>query len=189
MKAGRFTALLKAHPTCSVCVALSIVLALAIYFRGGRVAELQAAYEQNSTEGQRILANRTNAVQLPEQLAALKQAVGAAQARLVHRDELATNLQYFYRLESDTGTKFVNLSQNSGPAGPKGRGEGAYAPLGFSVGVQGTFAQVLDFLRRLDRGPYFCRIESATCSPAGGESGQSSGQLTLSLSLQLLGEP
>ena len=65
----------------------------------------------------------------------------------------------------------------------------------FNVGVQGTYAQLVDFLRRLENGRHFCRIQTAGFTPAaaGTESAAAasarSETLTLTLTLELLGTP
>lgn len=188
MNAQKLTALIKRHTLCSACVALSLVLAVAIYLRGGSLPDLQQRYADNSAEGERIFANKTNAATLPDQLAALKADDEAIAARLVHSDDLATNLQYFYRLEADTGVKLVDLRQLSLSPPHKSAAKTPYAGVGFAVTVQGSYPTLLVFLRKLENGAYFCRINAATFNRAGGE-GAVGDLITLNLNLELLGQP
>lgn len=188
MSAQKFIALIKRRPLCSVCVALSLVLAVGIYLRGGALPDLQATYQADSAEGEKIFANKTNAAMLPDQLAALKADDQSIAARLVHGDDLATNLQYFYRLEAETGVKLVDLRQLSLSPRRKGVPKTAYTGVGFAVTVQGDYRQLLVFLRKLETGVYFCRINAATCNRADGDRGTGD-QITLNLNLELLGRP
>jgi hypothetical protein len=59
-------------------------------------------------------------------------------------------------------------------------------PVAFSVSVQGTMAQVMDFLRRLEGGEHYCRVLTANCSSNAANRG---GLLTLALSLEIFGRP
>jgi hypothetical protein len=188
----------KRNPIVTICIVISLVLAAALYFRSDLGDQAAAELEQKTREGQRMANNIKNAAQLDEQLAALQNDNREIADRLVHAGSLAENLQYFYKLESDTGTKLIDLRQTgitgagkSAKAGPKP----AFDPVGYNVGVQGTYAQLVDFLRRLENGRHFCRILTAGFTPAAagteGAAGATtrSDTLTLTLTLEFLGTP
>jgi len=54
--------------------------------------------------------------------------------------------------------------------------------LNYLVIVQGDFTQIITFLKRLEQGAYFCRINTAVASASGSN-------VTLNLNLDLLGIP
>ncbi|MCX6943548.1 MAG: hypothetical protein NT173_02075 [Opitutales bacterium] len=184
-------AAVKAQPIGFGCGALAVVLGLAIYFRGGLLPEAESLLDQNATLGERIDANLKNGVQLTEQLAAITSARKQIEARLVRPDELAKNQQFFYKLEAETGIKLIDLRQNQVPAakpgakGPKTN----YIPVGYAVAVRGSYAHLLDFLRRLESDQRFCRVMTASINLGGTSDKDRANELTLNLGLELLGQP
>jgi hypothetical protein len=62
----------------------------------------------------------------------------------------------------------------------------AFIPVGFSVSVQGTFPQVLDYLRQLETGAKYSRILTASVS---GSVTNRKAPLTLTITVDLLGLP
>lgn len=182
-------ALLKKNPVVSGAVFVGVLLLVAIYLRMDAMPAAIAELETKSAEGRRLAENIKNSAQLPEQLAALTQAGKEIEARLLRASQLANNLQYFYRLESDTGVKLLDLRQSATPRAPA---NATKVPVGFTVSVQGNYQQVFDFLRRLESGTHYCRVQSASFSPLA-EAGEASltrpTSARLTLNLELLGTP
>lgn len=193
-------ALIKKNPIATACLLVTLGVIAALYFRSGLTAEAEADLEQKTKEGRRMATNIKYAAQLDEQLAAVTAANETINRRLVRASELANNLQYFYRLENDTGVKLVDLRQ-VGVAGdirgqPKNAPKTAFVPVNYAVAVQGSFAQLVGFLQRLEHGEHFSRILTATFMPAAGVGGEEAAGpatrpelLTLTLSVDLLGQP
>jgi hypothetical protein len=181
-------ATLKANPISVACGALALTLAVGIYLRSGRVPESEALLDQKATLGERIDANLKNGAQLADQFAAISAARKEIESRLVRPEELAKNLQFFYKLEADTGTKLIDLRQNNLTAG-KNKGKGYYLGVGYAVAVRGDYARTLDFLRRLESNQRFCRLLTATISLSASTERDRGSELTLNLTLELLGQP
>jgi hypothetical protein len=97
------------------------------------------------------------------------------------------NSGFFYKLFTDTGVKQLDFRQMTSTTVtvPKGA-KSDFVPVAFSVSVQGTMAQVMDFLRRLEGGEHYCRVLTANCSSNAANRG---GLLTLALSLEIFGRP
>ena len=167
----------KKYPILVICGALVIALIVVLYSRADLLAAQQAELDKYTTEGKRYRANVQNAVQLQEQLNFLIQANDAVKNRSLTAEGLARNLQYFYRLENEVGIKYLDLR----PGGRSGKAA-IYLPLNYIVSIEGNFAQVIAFLRHLEQGEYFCRINSASASKNGTT-------ITLNLNLDLLGTP
>ncbi|HTB81550.1 MAG TPA: hypothetical protein VK717_11765 [Opitutaceae bacterium] len=175
----------KKHPLALGCMFLSIVLAAGIYFRRDALAEARVQLDAKTTEGEHVTDNVKNSAQLGEQYAALTQATQMIESRLVHADQLAINLQYFYKLEADTQTKLTDLRQNGVAPVGKNAGKTAYSAIGYTVLVDGSYPQLLDFLRRIENGEHFSRIRNLRLSRAG--NGSNPDNLSLKLELDLLG--
>lgn len=178
-----YVALLKKNPISVGCAVLTLLLGAGIYFRSDVPDLASADLEQKSTEGQRLAANLQNSAQLNEQYAAIAAAGREITDRLVHPGELATNYRIFYKIEADTGTKLIELRQIP-PAANKGA-KLNFVPVTYSVSLLGDYNQVLEYLRRLEHGPHFCRILSSGITGASVERGP----LKLSLTVDLLGQP
>lgn len=180
-------ALLKKNPIAVGCALLAIGLGVGVYLRSDGVPDASQKLDQVSREGQRLAENIRNKAQLSEQLDEMAAAQKAIEPRIIHESDLATNLQYFYKIEADTGVKITELHQNnSGPAkpGPKP----TYIGVSFSVSVEGEYPAILDFLRRLEHGSHYCRALAANLIK-GGSLIDRSGPLRLSLTVELLGQP
>jgi len=178
-------AFIKKNPISVGCGLLSLVLVAGTYFRGASIPDAEADLAQKSAEAGKHAANIKNAVQLQEHLDALVAANKEIDSRIIRAGQLGVNNQYFFKLESDTGAKLVDFRQVPLPTAPKGP-KTAFNPVAFNVSVQGSLAQLIDFLHRLESGAHYCRVLTANCAVA---PLQRDGPLTLSLTLELLGLP
>lgn len=178
-------AFIKTNPIGFICAAVALAFGGAIYYRSSELPQTTALLEQKSKEGARLAANVRNSARLPEQIAAMTAATKAIEGRLVRPGELAQNLQYFYRLEAETGVKLTDLRQLTATA-PRGAKPGTSFGVGFAVTVQGDYRTLLEFMRRLEQGTHYCRVMSASIALAGPER---TSPLTLALGLELLGRP
>jgi len=185
----------KKQPIALGCAFLSIVLAVVIYYRADGLPDAEAQLAAKTAEWEHIRDNVKNSEQLSEQFATLTQATQAVESRLVHADQLAINLQYFYRLEAETQTKLTDLRQTGVIDSTKSRdGKGppsksAYASIGYAVAVQGSYARLMNFLRRIENSEHFSRVNSLTLTSAGGEANTAAADLSLRLDIELLGKP
>ncbi len=175
-------AFVKKNPISIGCGALSLALAAGIYFRSDELPAAEDELAEKSTEAARLAANIQNAAQLKEQVEALTVADKEMETRLVTLEQLK-NYGYFYKLESETGTKMTAINQSI-VAPPKGA-KTAFIPVPFTITVQGSFAQILDYLRRLESGARYCRVMGVTCSVTPTDRNT----VTLALNLELLGLP
>jgi hypothetical protein len=169
----------KKYPVLAVCGGLSIILLAVVYFRSGLAETQQAELDKFSAEGKRYRSNISNSSQLQEQLDFMIQANQAVRARALNADGLAENLQYFYRLESEVGVKYRDLRPGARFDAAKAKGA-TYVPLNYSVSVRGSFVQIITFLKSLEQGAYFCRINSASISSVESD-------ISINLNLDLLG--
>lgn len=179
MTNAELAAWVKKNPIIVGCGVLSLGLAVAIYFRSDAIPTANAQLDEQLALASRYALNISNAVQLKEQLEAITAANKTIESRLVRASDIGINQQYFYKLETESGVKITDLRQAARP----GAGLGPYAPIGFTVALQGDFAQILGFLRALEDGSHYCRVVTASCS------GGRTGPVSLTLNLELLGQP
>ncbi|ACB73931.1 hypothetical protein [Opitutus terrae] len=180
-----FVAFLKRNPISVGCGVLSLILAIAIFYRSSAVPEAMTTLDEKSREGARLATNLRNATQLPEQLEQLNTAVKAIDARLVRAADLAQNLQYFYRLEAETGVKLIDLRQNQTAASAK-PAAGALGGVGFTISMQGEYFALLEVIRRLENGTHYARVINCNLRGSGPDR---TGPVNLAMDVELLGMP
>lgn len=178
----------KRQPIGFGCGAICLVCGLWLYFRSDASAALQEASDQKTLEVAKVDANIRNSERLRDQAAALVTAASELESRLMRADQLAVNQQYFYRLEGETGVKLVDIRQSGVAAAKTGAKVGLYIGVPYNVSAQGTFPQVLAFLRRLETGRHFSRFTTVTFDKVtGADAG--AGLITVTIAVELLGLP
>lgn len=189
MTGADIVSLIKKHPVGFGSLLVAILCGAVLYVRSSSLDEAAAASEQKSDEANRINQNLTNSANLKEQTESLVTITKDMDARIVRASQLADNLQYFYQLESATGVKILDVRQGVLTANNKGP-KNIYSGVPFVVSVQGDFAQVMSFVRRLEHGRHFCRFLGVNVAPSGGgPNAADTGLLTVSTNLELLGLP
>jgi Tfp pilus assembly protein PilO len=182
--------LIKKQPIAFACGLLVAVCGVLFYFRSEAVAQAQAEAEAKQQEAKKIEANVRFTAGLAEATEEMVAAGRQFESRLVRAGQLANNLQFFYRLEADTGVKLVDVRQQGIPAPRAGERRGAYAPVPFAVSIQGSHDQIHDFLRRVEAGPHFVRFSQITIAKvSGGVEVAAIGGLSVAINLELLGTP
>jgi hypothetical protein len=173
----------KKHPVSFGCGLLSLLLVAGYFNRSSAIPEREALLEQRTSEGNRLSDNLRYSAQLKDQVDALTAANTEIDSRAVRLSSLATNLEYFYRLEAETGIKLLDLRQLSPAAPARGAAATKHLRVPFVVSVQGDYAKVMNFLRRVERGPHFSRVNTATLSLS------AASDMTLTIGVELLGLP
>jgi len=178
-------AFLRKNLIAVICAVVTIAIGFTIYYRTDALPNAEKILADKTKEGELLAANIEDSNQLKEQQASMVDANQVISDRMIQVGQLADNLQYFYRLESETGIKILDLRQNAWNPGAKGAPKTFFTPVGFQVSAQGTYPKLLDLLRRLEKGEHYCRVISCDLKPINSEI--RGGDLTVSLNLELLG--
>jgi Tfp pilus assembly protein PilO len=181
MTTADLVALVKKHPIGFGCLLVSLICGVLLYLRSGNIAASQAELEASSADAAKMMANVRNSKGLPEQVAEIQAQTKELESRLMKAGQLAVNLQYFYKLETENEVKLVDVRQNAFPRGLKTM----YGGVPFNVTVQGSFTHVTNFMNRLQNGRHFCRIITSNYTKVQ----DNTGDISLSLNLELLGQP
>ena len=178
----------KKNPVGVGCVVLAVVLSIGGYVRSGRMAVLETELDDRVREGDRLKNNLRYASKLDEHLDTVNRAVERINKGAITPSALATNLQFFYRLESELGLKLVDLRQGT-PERSKQSTE--YIAVPYTLAVEGTYRQLLLLIQRLETGSHYVKFLSTNLSPSraatAGEADPTDPILVLSLNLQILG--
>lgn len=185
MTSADLVALIKKHPTGFAGLLVCIACGLGLYLRFDNIAASQAVLDGKSAEVAKMTANIRNSANLTEQVAEIQGFTKELESRLLKASQLAINLQYFYKLETENGVKLLgDVRQNPLPRNAKAS---TYTGVPFNFAVQGTYAQVMNFLGRLQSGRHLCRITAANFTKvASAEGGEP--LVNLTLNLELLGQ-
>ena len=167
------------------CVVASVLIGLALYYRSDELPDAEKVLGERQKEGELLAANIEDSADLKEQHAAIVEANKAISDRMIHTGQLADNLQYFYKLESDTNTKLSDPHQSPWNPPPKNAAKTNFTAVGFTLAAQGDYGQLLDLLRKLENGEHYCRIISCSLRPLSTET--RGGPLLMTLSLELMG--
>lgn len=173
---------------------LVFVVCLGVHFvRSEQITRLAAEYDDLSIKRSRILKNLKNASDLESDLAELKDLKAQVDEKLFSPGDLATNQRYFYQIESATGVRLGTIQQiiKPLPAGKKNKKARALAAksefqeIVYDMSVQGTYANVLKFLREIEGGEAFCSMDgfSAVSVKGGGEQPE----VTMRVTIDVLG--
>jgi hypothetical protein len=179
-----FIAFIKKNAISVTCVVVSVAIGVTIYLRSDLIPDAEKLLSEKSKQGELIAANIEDSHQLKDQHAALVASNQTIANRMIRVGQVAENYQYFYKLESDTGTKLTDPRQLPWTAPPKNAPKTSYTPVGFAFTAQGTYVQIIDLLRRLENGEHYCRVIACNLRPAGEQRGS---PLTITISIELLG--
>ena len=191
------TALYRRYPLATIFGALWVALLAGLFLRFGALDEARASLARQEAEGKRIEKNVLNGTGLDKHLSALTVGLAKLEAKLIRPDDVGTNQQYFYELVSATGVSLENLrplgvtqAQGKAPAATKGKAPVAgFQPFGYAVVVEGSFAQVLAFVRALETGARHYRLVDYGLQRKTQDSGAGAspeGKVVLNLNLELL---
>lgn len=174
----------KKHPVGVICGLLSLACGVILYLGSDNIETTKASLEKIGKQSQEIISNVRNSSGLSQQTEAMQNAAKQLEERLVKASQLATNLQYFYRLESDTGVKLTDVRQNQiGRAGST-----IHIGVPYTVTFQGTFSQILAFLERVESGKHLSKFSSVSFNKAAGAD-RTNSVLSVNMNIELLGTP
>lgn len=167
---------------------MAVVMAALTFVRAGNVTELQEVADERSTAGARLKNNLRYSAELDEHLAIVREAVEKVEAKVINPGALATNQQFFYRLEQELGLTLIDLRQSPVKDSPTPT---EYASVPYIVSVRGTYLQIVKFLQRLEQGDRVIKFISTNFSPGRGTASQDADPynplIVLTLDLELLG--
>jgi Tfp pilus assembly protein PilO len=188
MNADELKTMAKKQPIGVACGLIAVACGVLLYFTSDTVDEKKDLAEQTAKTDKAILNNVANSKDLVQQTEAVQHNVKELESRLIHASQLAINLQYFYRLESETNVKMTEVHQGGAGQPRPGSGKANYTSIPFTVNIQGDFKQVLDFIQRVENGPRIARFNSVSFAKLAGE-GIAPDQFTVGLGIEFLGTP
>lgn len=174
------------YPVAAICVGLSVLVLGAYGYRFTELDSREQTLADLKIETDGLQKNVSNATELESHLKQLKDGITKLEGRSLKELALATNLQYFLRLEEQTGVKVV-VTQGSESAKARAARKTTFFPISFSVAADATWPQLLGVLRALETGPIEYRPTGMRVLATEGSA--TPPKVSLDLSLDLLGLP
>jgi hypothetical protein len=166
-----------------ICAVVSILIGFTLYYRIDALPDAEKVLSDKTKEGELIAANIEDSNQLREQHTAIVAANAIIDGRMIHVGQLAENLEYFYKLESDTKAKLTDLRPQPWTPPAKNAAKTNYTAVGFALTAQGDYPELMELLRKLETGEHYCRVISCDLKPLGEIRG---GPLSMNLNVELM---
>lgn len=145
---------------CGLLIPLSVIL---FFMRGPKISDYEAELTRLEGEWNRIQQNRERSVGLEDDIEVLDEGLSSIQGRLMNVDEVASNYEFFYGLERQTGVSLVQFAQ-----GAAFDGEDLpltlenlkhFTVIPYDVVMTGTLQELLSFMDLLDRQEFIVRYD------------------------------
>ncbi|WP_309025833.1 hypothetical protein [Pelagicoccus enzymogenes] len=184
---------LKKNYIVSICSLVAIVCLGVYLVRSDQITRLAADYDDLSVRHSRILKNLKFGSDIEADLDRLKTMSEEIEARLFSPEDLATNQRYFYQIESATGVEMASIQQIIKPL-PEGKNNkqarmkaerSPYQEIIYDMSVQGTYTEVLSFLREIEGGEAFAVLDGFTIMDS--KSKEADPEVDIRLSVNVLG--
>lgn len=165
--------ILSQYPIPFVCGVLSFFLVVLIVMRGPKVEIYESRLSDLERQWQAMQLNLDRSKGLEDDIEEIDQALQTINGRLLDPAEVAVNSEFFYNLETATGISLTQFSQGSANNGSRlplsVQSLQHFRAVPFDLSVNGTLAEILDLLSRLDRSEYILRIDKLDLNlPSGG---------------------
>lgn len=140
-----------------------------------------------------MLKNIKKSKGLEEDIESIESKIETLNERMFQVQELATNYNYFFNFEDETGIKVSDLKQvgiAEEEVDPKKKRMpkpvvNSYEKIRFHLKASGEYAEIVNFLRKLEGGPSFYRLEKFRLAKS--ETGEAE-LLFLDIAFLMLGE-
>ena len=172
---------------------LILVVCASVYLlHMDKKADLDSEIEQLDIRMSAVLKNMKNSAGLEEDLVAVSELIEQLDTRLFDPLELATNYNYFYKIESNTGVSLSGLKQlevkesetnKSKRRMPKST-KNSYQKIRYHMNATGEYGQIVNFMRELEGGSSFYRLEKFRLSRPKESEGEA---LSMDVSFLVLG--
>lgn len=176
MNFGSLLIALKRHLTLTICGVLAAMGCVFYYVRSEQVTRLESDFRDLEISRMRMFKNLKSGRGIETHVQDMEALASQAKERLFKVDDLAGNYDYFFRIEGKSGVKLSGLQQNVKKPDERDRRSRRqripYQEINYEMNATGSFEQLLNFLRQVERGQAFAVVQSLNLSVAGrGETG------------------
>jgi len=142
---------------CSVCTAVSLLLLAGLWVLRMDAHSQEILYRERSQEGAAMDSTLVTGPLIKTELARAQEIVQRIESNLAIEKNLADNLWYFYRIDSESKEILTSLrALNADPSGD----DYEYKLIPFSLQLTGTYQQLGAYMLHLETGPRLVQIRS-----------------------------
>lgn len=154
---------------------LVTVICMTVYvLHMDKKSDLDSEIEQIDIRISTMLRNITNSAGLEEDIEVVESQIEELDQRMFQSQELATNYNYFYNIEASTNVALNDLKQVeivTSDSNPKKRKMpnpivDSYIKIRYHMKATGSYQDLVNFMRSLEGGPSFYRLEKFRLSKA-----------------------
>jgi Tfp pilus assembly protein PilO len=170
------------YPIPTISVVIVLLCLVAYYFRIDLISDLDARQSEVLDQRNQVDLNLVAGGNLAEHMNEMRTRFAALEERVVQPYDLASNMNYFYQLESNSGVGLGELKQNASSDKPVPKNK--LGGVGYTVSMTGSFAQIVGAFNELENGQRFYRLRHFNLERGREVNGS---VIQLSLNLELLG--
>jgi len=153
----QWLAVVRRHPLSALCAIVCILCACACWYILGNMKWLEIEHKQISQDADLAQASLISGPSVKQERLAALVTTRQIEENLVVEENLAENLQYFYKIENRTKSHVAELRPlNSIISDSKS----LYKRVPFEIRVTGTYEQAVGFLYGIETGPRLASVTS-----------------------------
>jgi Tfp pilus assembly protein PilO len=153
----QWIAVVRRHPLSALCASICVVCGFASWYIYGNMKWLDIEHKQIAQDADLAQSSLISGPSVKQERLAALVVTRQIEENLVVEDNLAENLQYFYKIENRTKAHVIELRPlNSMISDSKS----LYKRVPFTIRVSGTYEQAIGFLYGVETGPRLAAITS-----------------------------
>lgn len=147
------------HPISTICAVICLLCLIACWFIHGNMVWLELEHKQVAQDSDLAQSSLLSGPSVKQERLAALAITRQIEDNLVVEDNLAENLQYFYKIEDRTKAHVMELRPlNSVTSNSRA----LYRRVPFSIRVSGTYEQAVGFLYAIETGPRLAAITNVS---------------------------
>ena len=146
-----------ARPIVTGLTAISLVLGAVNYFLWQQRHGVAFRHDELVQRGTEVAKALTEQARTKADLTTLEEALTQIDRNVISEGEMEVNLGYFYKMERLSRVRLSQLNQLSATGSADG---GSFRAIPFSMRVNGTYAEVMNFVHQLETGPRLARVRT-----------------------------
>ncbi len=150
-------AVARRHPLSALCACICLACVLACWYIYGNMKWLDLEHKQVTQDTELALTSLISGPSVRQELAASREVTRRIEDNLVVEDNMAENLWYFYKIESQTKAHIAEMRPNNSIISSS---RAYYKRIPFAIRLTGTYEQTAAFLYAIETGPRLANITS-----------------------------
>ncbi len=152
-------AVVRRHPLSALCAAICLISGAICWYIYTNMKWLDLEHKQVTQDTEMAIQSLISGPSVRQELAAAREVTRRIEDNLVVEDNMAENLWYFYKIESQTK---AHIAEMRTPNSIISSSRSYYKRIPFSIRLTGTYEQTAAFLYAVETGPRLSNVTSLT---------------------------